>query len=132
MWNDRDRRRDQLFRTGRVEEVETTALSQHKFMLMYTAASESVQEEIRTSHDHCVNVHELTSLSFTVTTIRLWTTIEEHNSIPVVPGHESAQAYAAASDQLKVVVSECQSFTTIPEPPLMIRLCSRLDAGDRV
>ncbi|KZV66019.1 hypothetical protein PENSPDRAFT_689371 [Peniophora sp. CONT] len=86
MWNDRDRRRDQLFRTGRVEEVETTALLHSEFMSMYSAASESVQEEI-------------------LTTIRLWTSIEEHHIIPAVPRHECAQAYAAASDRLKVVVS---------------------------
>ena len=46
MWNDRDRRRDQLFRAGRVNEVETTALSQSVFMLLYNAASESVQKAI--------------------------------------------------------------------------------------
>lgn len=117
---------------GRVEEVETTALSHSKFLLMYAAASDSVQEEIRTSYDHCGDVHELTSLPLTVSTIRLWTSIEEHHTIPVVPKREYAQAYAAASDRLKVVVSECRSFTAVREPLLMTRLCSRLDAGNRL
>ena len=52
MWNDRDRRRDQLFRAGRVNEVETTALSQPVFMLLYNAASGSVQKAIGKSFNY--------------------------------------------------------------------------------
>lgn len=41
-----------------------------------------------------------------VDTLELWTLFEDHREIGPVPKSEAAQIYAAASDSLKVVVSE--------------------------
>ncbi|KZV66023.1 hypothetical protein PENSPDRAFT_655273 [Peniophora sp. CONT] len=86
MIRDRDRRRHNLYRTGRVEEVETSVLSHADFARLYNDASKSVREAVAATFDS-------------------WTLFEDHELISAVSQDGAAQAYTVASDSLKVVVS---------------------------
>ncbi|VDB91276.1 unnamed protein product [Peniophora sp. CBMAI 1063] len=81
-----DRRCHDLYRTGRMEEAETTALSTENFVREFNSAVEVVRAAVLKTFDD-------------------WAFYEEHREISPVPEANVAQAYIAACDELRIVVS---------------------------
>ncbi|VDB91280.1 unnamed protein product [Peniophora sp. CBMAI 1063] len=81
-----DRRCHDLYRTGRMEEAETTALSTENFVREFNSAVEPVRAAVLKTFDD-------------------WAFFEEHREISPVPEANLAQAYAAACGDLRIVVS---------------------------
>ncbi|VDB91278.1 unnamed protein product [Peniophora sp. CBMAI 1063] len=81
-----DRRCHDLYRAGRMEEAETTALSTENFVDEYHYAAKPVRAAV-------------------LTTFGDWAFFEEHRKISPVPEANVAQAYATACDDLKIAIS---------------------------
>lgn len=129
MKDDVDRHIYHLYRTGRMQEVETSALSQEDFVRHYDEATEPVREAVGQYDGEWFYPDELTILCLAVETFEAWTLLEEGRVIPPVPKTEAAQAYAAASQTLKVVTSV---YLLIHSTDRLTDYFVRLDACNRL